>query len=149
MTEMKNANAVKTPWHLWVIGVIATLWSAMGAVDYIMTKTKNEEYMAKFTPEQLEFFYGLPVWVVSAWAIAVWGGVLGGILLLLKKKLAVWVLLVSLIAMALTTTHNYIISNGLEVMGGVGAMMFTSAIFVVSLFLYIYARAMELRGILK
>ncbi len=149
MTETQNANAVKTPKHLWVIGIIATLWNAMGALDYIMTKTKNEDYMAKFTPEQLEFFYGLPVWVVSTWAIAVWGGLLGAILLLLKRKLAVWVLLASLIAMVLTTIHNYFISNGLEVVGDATSLVFTTAIFVISVFLFLYARAMEVRGFLR
>lgn len=149
MTEIQETKAVGTPWHLWVIGIIATLWSAMGAFDYLMTQTKNEEYMGQFTPEKLEYFYSLPAWVISAWAIAVWGGVLGAILLLLKRKPAVWVLLVSFIAMVLTTIHNYFISNGLEVMGDGVDLVFAGAIFVISLVLYLYARLMEKRGVLR
>lgn len=149
MTEVQDTQAERAPWHLWVVGIIATLWNAMGGFDYIMTQTRNAEYMGQFTPDKLEYFYSLPTWVVSAWAIAVWGGVLGSILLLLRKKLAVWVLLVSLGAMVLTTIHNYFISDGLKVMGGAGELMFAAAIFAISLVLFFYARLMVARGVLR
>jgi hypothetical protein len=133
---------------LWIVGVVTLLWNAMGAFDYLMTQTKNEAYMANFTPEQLEYFYGFPAWVVACWAIAVWGGVLGSILLLLRKALAVPVFLVSFLAMVATTIHNFVLTDGLEVMGGAGAVAFSAVIFVVALFLYLYARAMRGRGVL-
>ena len=72
MTELNVNNNVKAPWHLWVVGIVGFLWSAMGAMDYVMTKTRNAEYMSAFTPEQLEFFYGLPIFIVACWATAVW-----------------------------------------------------------------------------
>jgi hypothetical protein len=93
MSESQVTRNTRTPWHLWVIGGSALLWGAMGAMDYVMTQTKNEAYMSGFTPEQLAFFYSLPAWVVSAWAIGVWGGVLGAVLLLVRRRLAVWVYL--------------------------------------------------------
>jgi hypothetical protein len=145
---MSEAQIKKTPLHLWVIGVVGLLWSAMGAVDYLMTQTRNDGYMAKFTPEQLEHFYGYPTWVIAAWALAVWCGVAGTILLLLRKRLAESVLLVSLIAMVLSTIYNYGMSDGLEIMGGVGPFMFTVAIFLVALGLWLYARAMRVRGVI-
>ncbi len=144
-----NVSETPAPWHLWAIGVVALLWNALGAFDYLMTQTKNEAYMAQFTAEQLDFFYGLPAWVVAAWAIAVWGGVLGAVLLLLRKQIAVWVLLVSLVAMVLTAFQNYVLSNGLEVIGDAFALTFTAVIFVVALGLFIYARHMRARGVLS
>ena len=148
MTEEQTSAAARAPWHLWVVGILALLWNAMGAFDYLMTQTENEAYMGQFTPEQLEFFYGFPSWVVAFWAIAVWGGVLGAILLLLRRKLAVGVLLASFLAMVVTSFHNYVLSNGVEVMGGPGPLVFSAAIFVVALLLYLYARAMKARGVL-
>lgn len=47
---------MKTPWHLWLIGVVSLIWNAFGAMDYSMTATRNAAYMASFTPEQLEYF---------------------------------------------------------------------------------------------
>jgi hypothetical protein len=112
-----------------------------------MTQTRNESYMSQFTPEQLDFFYGFPTWVVAFWALAVWGGLLGTVLLLLGKRLAAPVLLGSLLAMVVTSVHNYLLSNGLEVSGGAG-LAFSGLIFLVALGLWVYARAMTRKGVL-
>lgn len=147
---MERAAAVRSsraPWHLWVVGLLGVLWESVGAFDYLMTQTRNESYMSEFTPEQLEFFYGFPAWVVAFWALAVWGGVLGTALLLLRKRLAVPVLLTSLLAMVVTSVHNFLLSNGLEVMGG-GGMAFSGLIFLFALGLWLYGRAMAQRGVL-
>ena len=109
-----------TPLHLWVVGILGLLWNAVGAFDYLMTQTENESYMSGFTPEQLEYFYGFPTWVVAFWALAVWGGVLGTILLLLRRRLAAPVLLTSFVCMIVTSIHNFLLSNGAEVIGGTG-----------------------------
>jgi len=148
MSESQPSKAAKAPWHLWLVGIVGLLWSAMGALDYVMTETRNESWMSGFTPEQLSFFYSLPTWVVAAWAVGVWGGVLGAILLLLRKDLAVWVLLASFAAAALTTFHNFVLSNGMEVMGDSVSLMFVAIINVIALAMYLYARAMEQRGVL-
>lgn len=148
MSEIRETDVVPTPKHLWVIGVIALLWNAMGALDYVMTQTRNEAYMSAFTPEQLSFFYGFPAWAVATWAIAVWGGVLGAFLLLFRRRYAVWVFLTSLIAMAITAFQNYAVSNGMEVIGDAFTLGFTAAIFLIALALFLYARAMHKRKIL-
>jgi len=149
MTDTPGTSPQVTPKHLWVVGIVALLWNAVGAMDYVMTQTRNEAYMGQFTPEQLAFFYGFPTWVVAAWAIAVWAGVLGAALLLLRKRLAVPVFLVSLVAMVITTFHNYVLSDGMEVMGkDAMALGFTVVIFLVAIALILYARAMQKRGTL-
>jgi hypothetical protein len=131
-----------------MIGVIGLLWSAMGAMDYVMTQTKSEAYMSGFTPEQLAFFYGIPAWVVAAWAIGVWGGVVGALLLLFRRQLAVWVFLTSLVAVVVTTFHNYLLSNGMDVFGDAFSLGFTAVIFLIALGLFLYARTMHKRGVL-
>ncbi len=148
MSETEETRAQRTPWHLWVVGGIALLWSAMGAMDYVMTQTKDEAYMSGFTPEQLSFFYGLPAWVVAAWALGVWGGVLGALLLLARRRFAVWVFLVSLIAVVIMTFRNYILSNGMEVIGDAFSLGFTAVIFLIALALFLYARAMHKQDII-
>jgi len=138
-----------TPKHLWIIGVVSLLWNGMGAFDYLMTQTRNAAYMGQFTPEQLEYYYGFPAWAVSAWAIAVWGAVLGSILLLARRRLAVPVFAVSLAAMVVTTIYNFVLSDGLAIMDGVGPLIFSIMIFLVAVGLLVYARAMAGRGVLR
>ncbi len=147
MSEEPVATSDRRPWHLWLVGILGTLWNLVGAFDYVSTQTHYESYMSQFTPEQLEFFYGFPSWVVAFWALAIWGGVLGTILLLLKKRLAAPVLLASFCSMIVTSIHNFALSNGIEVMGGVG-LAFSGLIFVFALGLWLYARAMARSGVL-
>ena len=149
MSDEQETTAKKTPWHLWVIGIIALLWNSMGALDFVMTNTRNEAYMSQFTPEQLEHFYGFPAWLVADWGIAVWGGVLGAVLLLARRRLAVPVFLVSLIAMVISTIYTYGIANGMEVVGDTFSLVFTAVIFLVALALYVYARKMAGSGVLS
>lgn len=149
MSDNTGTESNRTPWHLWVIGVLALLWSGMGAFDYLMTQTQNADYMSKFSQEQLDFFYGFPTWIEAFWAIGVWGGVLGALLLLFRRRLAVWVFLASFVSAAITTFQNYVLSNGLEVMGDAMSVGFTVLILVVALGLYFYARAMAQRGVIR
>jgi uncharacterized protein YacL len=148
MTASRPSPGGRTPRHLWVIGIIALLWNSIGAFDYLMTQTKNAAYMSGFPPEQLAWFYGLPSWVIAAWAIAVWGGVLGSVLLLMRRRIAVPVFLVSLVGLAVTTFHNYVLSNALEIFPDTFSKAFTLVIIAIALGLFFYSRAMDRRGVL-
>ena len=141
------SEAGNTPKHLWIIGIITLPWNMMGAFDYLMTQTRNEAYLAKFEPAQLDYFFSFPTWVVFFWALAVWSSVLGSVLLLMRKRLAVPVFMVSLGSMVITAIYNYGFSKGMEMMGSSG-LVFTVVIFFVALGLVLYSRAMRVRGVL-
>jgi hypothetical protein len=143
-----NQTTVKTPVHLWIIGVLAVLWNSGGAFDYSATQLRLESYMSKFTPEQLEYFYSFPAWMDAAWAIAVWGSLLASLLLLLRKSLAVWLFALAILGLAVSTLYNFVLANGLEAMGQ-GAAIFTAVIWIIAVFLLFYARAMAKRGVLR
>ncbi len=147
MSEEAVVSKDRTPRHLWIVGVLSLLWYLVAVYDYLATQTQSESYMSKFTPEQLEYFYGFPTWVVAFWALAVWVGLMGTILLLLRKRHAAGAFLVSLISLIVTSFYNYVLTNGLEIMGG-AALAFTGLIFVIALGLWLYARAMAQRGVL-
>ncbi len=115
---MNQEYAVEsTPRHLWIVGILAVLWNAMGGLDFVMTHTRNEAWLAGFTPEQLEYFLGFPLWANVTWGIAVWGSIIASILLLARSRFALTGFLVSLIAMTLTTVYNYLLTDGLAIMG--------------------------------
>ncbi|TKB51664.1 hypothetical protein [Ferrimonas aestuarii] len=143
-----SQTTVTPPWHFWVIAILALLWNAMGSLDYVMTQTQNAEYLAQFSEQQLQFFFGFPTWVVACWAVAVWGGVLGSLLLLMRRKVAASVFLISWLAMIVTTFHNFVLDNGLEVVGDSASLIFTAVIFVVAGLLYGYARKLTAQQIL-
>jgi hypothetical protein len=141
-------TTVKTPIHLWLVGILSVVWNAVGAFDYTATQYRLESYMSQFTPEQLEYFYGFPVWMDAAWAIAVWGSLLASFGLLLRKAWSAWLFGVAIAGLAATSVYSGVLTNGMAIMGD-GATTFTALIWVIALFLYFYARAMAERKVLR
>lgn len=142
-----SETTVKAPRHLWIVGILAVLWNAMGAFDYSASQLRLDFYMQGFTPEQLEYFYSFPAWAVAAWAIAVWSALLGSVGLLLRQRWSVIAFSVSIVAMVITGFYNLVLTDGAKLMGS-GAMAFTAVIWIIAFALFFYARAMSTRGVL-
>ena len=64
---------------------------------------------------------------------------LGSLLLLLRQRRAEHAFAVSLAGMAVTFLHNYVLSDGVLIMGG-GAVVFSAVIFTVGVLLLFYSR---------
>ena len=138
----------KAPLHLWIVGAVTLLWNAVGAIDYVAMQLRIAPYMSRFTPEQLEYFDGFPAWTVAAWALGVWGSLLGSLFLLLRRRWAVWLFGIAIVGLAVTTLHNFVLTDGAAVMGPEAAV-FSAVIWVIALFLFFYSRAMAKRGVLR
>jgi len=145
---MQDTAATKTPWHLWVVGILGLLWISVGVADFVVAQTKNAAWMAGLTEDQRQFFQALPTWTVASWAIAVFGGLAGMLLILFRSKLAVPAFAASLLGFLATAFQNYGLSNAWEVMG-VGAAIFTGVIFAVAIFSLAYAFKMAKVGVLR
>ena len=143
-------EAVKTPWHLWVVGAVSLVWNAFGAMDYTMTKMGNAEDLAAFTPEQHAYFTSFPMWANVGWALGVWGSVLGSLLLLVRSRHAVTAFIVSLIGLAISSFYQFGLHYGdLMQMFGTFPMIFTAVIWVIVIALFLYARAQAAMGVLR
>lgn len=141
-------KAVSVPVHFWVIAVLSLLWHAVGAADYIATQLEIEAWLSGFSEEQLAYFLGFPKWVVAFWAISIWTAVFGSLALLLRRSWAFHLFVASLIAMLVTAFHNFVLSNGAEIMGMFG-VAFSLVILAINVFLIVYSRAMIRRGVLR
>jgi len=141
---------MKTPWHLWFVGILSLLWNGGALYDFAMTMTQNPGYLARFTPEQRDYFIGFPAWVQIAWGIASVLSVLGSILLLLRLGLAEPVFGIAFVAMIVTAVHNFALADTrMDQVVGPLAAVFSIVIVVVGLLLWYYARRMRLRGVLR
>jgi hypothetical protein len=140
----------KTPWHLWLVGVVAVLFNAIGVFDFVMSKSQGAAYMASagMTPEQIAHYQGMPGWMGVVWAVGVFGAFLASILVLLRRKLAFPAFVLSLGAFLVSLLYTYVLTNGGAVMGQ--AMAITSAVITVLLVLFSwYSRSMAARGVLR
>lgn len=141
---------MKTPWHLWVVGILTLAWNGMGAMDYVMTVSRNAAYIAQFTPQRLAFLEVFPTWALGSWALAVWLAVAGSILLLLRSRHSVEAFLAGFGFLVLTTIHNLFLAeiSATQTMN-VGEMAFTVLIFVLVVAQWLYAKAMSKRAVLR
>ena len=149
MANEAPAGRVRPSKIFWVIGILALLWNSFGALDFTMTTTRNAAWLAQFTPEQLAFIESYPAWAAVGWAVGVWGGVVGSLLLLLRKRLAAPVYLASLVGAIVSHIYYLFLSNGAETLGGgVGAYIFPVVIIAIATGLWLYARAQTQKGVL-
>ena len=138
----------KTPWHLWVVGVVSLLWNSGGAASYTMTELGMLEGMA-LPPEQLEYFSGFPAWAVAFWALGVWGCFLGSVALLFRSRLAVWLFGVSIVGLVGVTIFERAVAVVPASLQTQGQNLFALAIWVITIGLFFYAVRMKRAGVLK
>jgi len=145
-----TAAPMKTPWHVWLIGVIAVLFNSIGVFDFVMSMAQGAKYQASagMTPDQIAHYQQMPSWMTGVWAVGVFGAFLASILLLLRRKLAWPVFVLSLVAFLVSLIYTYALTNGGAVMGQ--QMAITSAVIAGLLLFFIwYSRFMAVRDVLR
>ncbi len=141
---------VKSPWHLWLIGVIAVLFNSIGVFDFVMSMAQGAAYQASvgMTPEQISYSQEMPGWMRIAWAVGVFGAFLASILLLVRSKLAMPSFVLSLAAFLVSLLYTYVLTDGGAIMGQ--QMALTSAVITgLLVFFSGYSWFMFLRGVLR
>src|SRR5690349_9684253 len=99
---MQEVVSARTPVHLWIVGILSLLWSCFGCYDYTMTRMRNTDYIASSMPGAdpnvvLAWVDSFPLYVQVGWALGVWLGLLGSVLLLIRSRYAVWAFGISFI----------------------------------------------------
>ena len=139
----------RTPLHLWIVGGLSALWNAFGCFDYLMTQTRNADYLAQFTDTQRAYFESFPMWTEAAWGFGVWGALAGSLLLLARSRHAVSAFGVSLAGLAVSTFYQYILSSPPPEMGSTFMVLMNLAIWAVAIALLVYAMRMRRRRVLR
>ncbi len=142
-------GSARTPMHLWIVGVLSALWNAFGCFDYLMTQTRNADYLAMFTEAQRAWFESFPASMEAAWAFGVWGGLAGSLLLLARSRWAMLAFGLSLAGLAGGTVYQYVLSSPPAEMSSPGMIAMNAAIWIVCIGLFVYAREMRRRGVLR
>lgn len=152
---MNHAASGRAPVHLWIVGVLALIWNAFGCYDYLMTRLRNTEYLKEMMPTVdpdavLAWVDAFPIWAQFGWGLGVWGGLAGAILLLMRSRWAELAMGLSLAGALLGLGYQAIAAPPLEGMeGSTAAAVMPYVIIGVALVLFVYARAMRARGVLK
>lgn len=151
---MDRISHEKAPAHLWIVGLLALVWNGFGAYDYFMTRTQGAAYVKSMMPNidaeaMMAYVNSFPIWASAAWGLGVWGGVAGAILLLMRHRLAVPVFLLSLVGAIVGIGYQLMRPAAIPDMHeGFGAAM-PYVIILVAALLFLYARSMRAKGVLR
>ena len=91
-------------WSFWVIGAVALVWNAMGVLNIFMQI--NPDVLATYPESHRTIVASQTGWISASVMIAIFGGALGCVLLLLRKASAIWLFYASLIATIIVVAHT-------------------------------------------
>ena len=141
-------HASKCPLSFWLVAVLALLWNLFGLYSFYYHFTATPAVIASWPEAQQQIEAAAPRWIFVAFAIATIAGVLGSLGLLLRKRWAVPVLLLSLLAIVVQFTAHYLTTRTWA-LTGIGGAMLPLCIGLFGLFLWWYARKATARGWLR
>ncbi len=130
----------------WLIGGVALIWNLFGMIVYVMQVSATPDQLAaQYSPEQVAMIEATPQWATAAFAIAVTTGVLGSLLLLLRKAWAIPMFVLSLAAVLVQNLNTFVLNDTVAVFGMVPVYI-QSAIVFVGVFLIWYSRWVKGQG---
>lgn len=134
-------------WHK-LISILAVVWNLLGVSAYLMHAYMTDEAIALLPENEQALYTNIPAWYTAAFAIAVFAGALGSILLLIKKKLATPILILSLIAIFIQMYYNFFVGKSMEVYGP-GSVVMPVFVVIVGIFLVWCAKKLQKEGLLS
>lgn len=144
MTETNKPGIV-----YWIIGAIALLWNLMGVNAYLQQAYQTEAFLAAYNEDQLALMDSTPAWITALFALAVFSGAIGALLLLLRKKLAVPLLFLSFATALIQMCYSFFATNSVELFGTMQGVIMPIFIVVFSAFLVWYSKDARAKGILS
>jgi len=137
---MNDETVGSVHWSFWIIIVVTLIFNVMGVINYFVQM--NADSLASFPESYRPIIEGRPAWATAAFAIAVFGGSLGCLLLLLKKSAAFYVLIASLLGVIVTMMHIFGVAGFSSFEIWIGVLMQL----VVTAFLIWYSKQAESKG---
>lgn len=113
----------KPPSFFWWVAGIALLWNLMGLFSFYFHYTATAAVIASWPEAQQRIAEATPRWIFVPFAIATMGGVLGSLGLLLRKRWAEPVLLLSFVAIVVQFSAHYLSTPTWALTGIGGAVL--------------------------
>jgi len=129
---MNNSNTITPRWFV-ILAVIIGIWNLMGVMAFMMQITMTVEQVLALPEKEQMLYQDIPIWVNIAFGLAVTGGSLGCVALVLKKAIALPILIISLLGVLVQMYHSFIIAGAYDVYGPGGTIM-PIMVFIIALY---------------
>ncbi|MEO9953234.1 hypothetical protein [Nonlabens sp.] len=142
------AYSTKPKIWFWIVAILFLVWNLMGVGAWSAeTMASTETLMENYTAEQVAFYSSFPIWYTWAYGIAVFTGVFCCVALLFKRKQAVMLALVSLLAVVICRVYDLSVDSW-NMMETVDRTFFI-IVPVLSVLLWLFTRNIKAKGWLK
>ena len=128
-------------WSFWLICILMLIWNVMGCINFFVQM--NPEMLASYRESEQAIVEGRPTWATAAFAMAVFGGALGCLLLLFKKSLAYYLFIMSLFGVMVTMIHALSVGISFGIGEILGIILMPLA---VAAFLIWYSKLVKSKG---
>lgn len=129
--------------------IAGLLWNAFGVFEFTTSVTSDAAALIAMglTQAQADLYATIPLWMRAAFGVATIGGLLASLLLLLRRKLAVPLFAVSLVACVILFIGDWAL--GVFAAFGVVQVVTLSLVVVIAALLLWGARRWAARGLLS
>jgi len=100
---MTNENTLRIHWSFWVIGAITLIWNLLGAVNFVVQM--DPDSVSAYRETERAIIAGRPAWATLGFALAVFGGTLGSLLLLFRKSASFYFFVASFLGTVVAQFH--------------------------------------------
>jgi hypothetical protein len=145
MNETVSTETNKTPWHIWVVGILTLLWNGSGTYTFLMAQSGR---LSGLSAEEEAYYAAQPLWFAVSTDIALLTAVAAGIALLLRSRMAFQLFAVSLIFIVLNNLYE-LVSGASRMLVNQGAIVLTTVVLVIAALQFTYSWTMSKRGTLK
>lgn len=142
---MTTSSSTKVPTWFWVVSGLALVWNLLGLMAFFMQVTMSPEALAALPEAEQKLYAAMPFWVNIVFALAVFGGTLGCIGLLLRKSWAKMALIASVVGSSAQFFYSLVLSDAPEVYG-MTRMIMPMVIIVIGVLLIWLANTAERKG---
>lgn len=141
---MNNEEKPKVHWSFWAIAAVGLIWNLLGVANYFVQM--DPEMLSQYRESERAIVEGRPAWATAGFAMAVFGGAIGCLLLLIRSRVAFYLFVVSLVGVIGTIAH----ALGLDIDFGGGEIVGIILMpFVVAALLLWYSRIADEKGWLR
>lgn len=145
---MATNSENRVPAWFWAVSVLALLWEALGCSSYLHDVSMTAADIAALPEGQRQLYAAMPAWQAAVYAVAVWVGLSGAVMLLMRRAWARPFFTVSLIACLIQFGYSFLVLKAGDVLGS-AAYPLPAAIIAVAILLVWFSTTALKRGWLR